>query len=60
MKKKAITKQVVVNNKAVITAMQQSVSEKTSTHRAVAIAAVNKGIVHTLQKKAKPVLTGAK
>ena len=60
MKKKAITKQVVVHNKAFISAMQQSVTERTSTHKAVAIAAVNKGIVQTLQKKAKPVLVAVK
>jgi hypothetical protein len=60
MKKKAITKQVVVNNKAVIAAIQQSIIERTITHKTVAKAAVNKGIVQTLQKKTKPALVAVK
>lgn len=60
MKKKAITKQVVLHNKAFIAAMQQSVTERTSTHKAVALAAINKGIEQTSQKKVKPVLTAVK
>ena len=60
MKKKAITKQIVVNNKAFISTIKQSVTERTNTHKAVAMAAINKGIVQTLQKNAKRVLVAVK
>lgn len=60
MKKKAITKKVVVKNKAFIAAIKQSSNERTALHTSIAKNATKTGVVKLLQVSSKPRLATAK